>query len=68
MMGGVGGILITKITGYLFDHYKALGHIRQAITYCFYCGIAYLTAWTAIHFWFLSLSESTYKLHRGYIL
>lgn len=51
MMGGVGGILITKIAGYLFDHYKALGHIQTGYYLLFfYCGIAYLTAWTAIHF------------------
>jgi ACS family hexuronate transporter-like MFS transporter len=46
MAGGLGGVLITKIGGYLFDHYKALGHIETGYTIMFaFCAVAYLLAW-----------------------
>ncbi|MBX3252959.1 MAG: MFS transporter [Chitinophagaceae bacterium] len=46
MAGGLGGVLITKIGGALFDHYKALGHIETGYTIMFtFCAIAYLIAW-----------------------
>lgn len=46
MAGGLGGVLITKIGGSLFDHYKALGHIETGYTIMFtICAIAYLIAW-----------------------
>lgn len=46
MAGGLGGVLITKIGGGLFDHYKALGHIETGYTIMFtVCAIAYLIAW-----------------------
>lgn len=46
MAGGLGGVIITKIGGALFDHYKALGHIETGYTIMFtYCAIAYLLAW-----------------------
>ncbi|MXV49477.1 MFS transporter [Pedobacter sp. HMF7647] len=46
MAGGIGGVLITKIGGALFDHYKALGHIETGYTIMFtYCALAYLIAW-----------------------
>jgi ACS family hexuronate transporter-like MFS transporter len=46
MAGGLGGVLITKIAGSLFDHYKALGHIETGYTLMFlYCAVAYLLAW-----------------------
>lgn len=46
MAGGIGGAFITKIGGYLFDHYKALGHIETGYTIMFsFCAIAYLVAW-----------------------
>ena len=46
MAGGLGGVLITKIGGALFDHYKALGHIETGYTIMFtVCAIAYLIAW-----------------------
>ncbi len=46
MAGGIGGVLITKIGGALFDHYKALGHIETGYTIMFtFCAIAYLIAW-----------------------
>ncbi len=46
MAGGIGGVLVTKIGGALFDHYKALGHIETGYTIMFtFCAIAYLIAW-----------------------
>ncbi len=46
MAGGIGGVLITKIAGALFDHYKALGHIETGYTIMFaFCALAYLLAW-----------------------
>ncbi|MCC6288016.1 MAG: MFS transporter [Chitinophagaceae bacterium] len=46
MAGGLGGVLVTKIGGALFDHYKALGHIETGYTIMFtFCAIAYLIAW-----------------------
>jgi ACS family hexuronate transporter-like MFS transporter len=46
MAGGLGGVLITKIGGYLFDHYKALGHIETGYNIMFaFCAVAYLVAW-----------------------
>lgn len=51
MAGGIGGVLITKIGGYLFDSYKALGHIETGYTIMFsFCAIAYLLAWIIMKF------------------
>lgn len=49
MAGGLGGVLITKLGGALFDHYKALGHIETGYTIMFaICALAYLVAWTVM--------------------
>ena len=46
MAGGIGGVLITKLGGALFDHYKAAGHIETGYTIMFaICAVAYLLAW-----------------------
>lgn len=46
MAGGLGGVLISKVGGALFDHYKALGHIQTGYTIMFaFCAVAYLIAW-----------------------
>ncbi len=46
MAGGIGGVIITKVGGALFDHYKALGHIETGYTIMFaFCAVAYLIAW-----------------------
>jgi MFS transporter, ACS family, hexuronate transporter len=51
MMGGIGGILVSKIAGNLFDYYKAAGHIQTGYYLVFfYCGVAYLLAWTLMHY------------------
>lgn len=47
MAGGIGGVLITKVGGALFDYYKAQGNIATGYTYMFaFCAIAYVLAWT----------------------
>ena len=46
MAGGIGGVIISKVAGYLFDHYEALGHIETGYTIMFsFCAIAYVLAW-----------------------
>ncbi len=46
MAGGAGGVVITKLGGGLFDHYKELGHIETGYTIMFaICSVAYLFAW-----------------------
>jgi MFS transporter, ACS family, hexuronate transporter len=46
MAGGIGGVIITKVGGALFDHYKALGSIETGYTIMFsFCAVAYLIAW-----------------------
>ena len=50
MAGAVGGILIARLAGKLFDHYKALGHIETGYYIMFIvCGLAYITAWLLMH-------------------
>lgn len=46
MAGGIGGVLITKLGGALFDHYEAQGHIQTGYSIMFViCAVAYLIAW-----------------------
>lgn len=46
MAGGIGGVIVTKVGGALFDHYKAAGHIETGYTIMFtFCAVAYLIAW-----------------------
>ncbi|MNG34335.1 hypothetical protein D3C84_1207940 [compost metagenome] len=46
MAGGIGGVLVTKLGGYLFDYYEGLGHIQTGYTIMFaICALAYLIAW-----------------------
>ena len=47
MAGGLGGVVVSKIGGALFDHYAALGHVETGYTIMFtFCALAYLLAWT----------------------
>ncbi len=47
MAGGLGGVLVSKTGGALFDHYKALGQIQTGYTIMFtFCALAYLVAWS----------------------
>jgi MFS transporter, ACS family, hexuronate transporter len=51
MAGGIGGILIARLAGKLFDHYKALDQIETGYYIMFFiCGSAYLLAWMIMHF------------------
>ena len=51
MAGALGGMLIAKLAGLLFDHYKALGNIEMGYYIMFLiCGSAYLAAWLIMHF------------------
>jgi ACS family hexuronate transporter-like MFS transporter len=46
MAGGFGGVILSKIGGALFDHYKALGHIETGYTIMFtICALGYMVAW-----------------------
>lgn len=46
MAGGLGGVLISKAAGYLFDYFGGLGKIEVGYTYIFiFCAIAYMLAW-----------------------
>jgi ACS family hexuronate transporter-like MFS transporter len=50
MAGAVGGLLIARLAGVLFDHYKAIGKIETGYYIMFIiCGIAYLAAWLIMH-------------------
>ena len=50
MAGALGGLLIAKLAGLLFDHYKASGNIETGYYIMFIiCGVAYITAWLIMH-------------------
>ncbi len=50
MAGGLGGMLISKAAGLLFDHFKGLGHIETGYLIMFvFCGVAYLIGWLIMH-------------------
>ncbi len=50
MAGGLGGILVSKSAGWLFDYYKSIGSIQTGYYIMFFfCGCAYLTAWFIMH-------------------
>ncbi len=50
MAGALGGMLIAKLAGGLFDHYKALGTIEKGYAIMFViCGSAYLLTWGLMH-------------------
>jgi len=50
MAGALGGILISKCAGLLFDHYKAMGDIRIGYGIIFMiCATAYIVAWVVMH-------------------
>ncbi|MBN8667486.1 MAG: MFS transporter [Chitinophagales bacterium] len=49
MAGGLGGVVMSKLGGKLFDHYQALGHIKTGYTIMFtICAVAYLVAWAVM--------------------
>lgn len=49
MAGGLGGVVMSKMGGKLFDHYQALGHVKTGYTIMFtICAVAYLVAWVVM--------------------
>ena len=51
MAGALGGILIAKLAGVLFDHYRAIDKLETGYYIMFIiCGVAYLIAWLTMHF------------------
>jgi MFS transporter, ACS family, aldohexuronate transporter len=51
MAGGLGGMLVAKAAGYLFDYYKLHGNIVTGYMIMFIgCGLAYLLSWIIMHF------------------
>lgn len=49
MAGGMGGVLVSKLGGWLFDYYGALGQIQTGYAIMFaICALAYLVAWTVM--------------------
>lgn len=50
MSGAVGGILIARLAGKLFDHYKSIGSIETGYYIMFLiCGSGYLLAWVVMN-------------------
>ncbi len=50
MFGAIGGILIAKSAGKLFDYYKANGHVETGYLIMFLiCSVAYILAWLIMH-------------------
>lgn len=50
MAGALGGVLIAKLAGLMFDHYKNNGSIETGYYIMFIiCGVAYITAWIIMH-------------------
>ena len=50
MFGAIGGIIIAKSAGLLFDYYKNLGDLDSGYLVMFFiCGSAYLLAWLLMH-------------------
>lgn len=46
MAGGIGGVIISKLGGAIFDYYQSLGNIGTGYTIMFsICAVSYLTAW-----------------------
>ena len=46
MAGGIGGVVVSKIAGPLFDHFEAIGKIETGYTIMFtFCAVAYVLAW-----------------------
>jgi ACS family hexuronate transporter-like MFS transporter len=49
MAGGLGGVVMTKIGGWVFDYYKSINDIHTGYMIMFaICALAYLVAWTVM--------------------
>lgn len=63
MAGGIGGMLVSKLAGLLFDHYKDIGHIETGYFIMFlFCGLGYLIAWMIM---FIALVPKMEKVKIG---
>jgi ACS family hexuronate transporter-like MFS transporter len=61
MFGAVGGILIAKSAGMLFDHYKSIGDSQTGYLIMFLiCGFVYLIAWLLMHILMPKMKKITY--------
>ncbi len=61
MFGAVGGILIAKGAGKLFDYYKSIGEKDTGYFIMFIiCGVAYLLAWIIMHYLVPKLKKIDY--------
>ena len=46
MAGGMGGVVVSKCGGWIFDHFEKQGHLETGYTIMFsFCAVAYLLAW-----------------------
>jgi MFS transporter, ACS family, hexuronate transporter len=49
MAGGLGGVVMTKVGGWVFDYYKSIGDIHTGYMIMFaICALAYLVAWSVM--------------------
>lgn len=49
MAGGIGGVVVSKVGGALFDHYESIGSIQTGYTIMFsFCAVAYVIAWVVM--------------------
>ncbi|WP_367375366.1 MFS transporter [Pseudomonas lini] len=49
LAGGLGGVVMTKIGGWVIDHYKLIGDIHTGYMIMFaICALAYLVAWSVM--------------------
>ncbi|MCG2583774.1 MFS transporter [Massilia sp. TS11] len=49
MAGGMGGVALSKLGGWLFDYYDKLGHIQTGYMIMFsICALVYLAAWVVM--------------------
>jgi ACS family hexuronate transporter-like MFS transporter len=61
MFGAIGGILIARGAGKLFDYYKSIGEKDTGYFIMFIvCGLAYLLAWAIMHFLVPKLKKIDY--------
>ena len=51
MAGALGSVIVSRMAGLLFDHYKAIGHLQTGYYIMFFiCGFGYLVGWLIMHF------------------
>ena len=61
MFGAVGGILIAKGAGKMFDYYQSIGDKDMGYFIMFIlCGLLYLLAWIIMHFLVPKLKKIDY--------